>query len=306
MTDADHEAWISRFWEQANASGQKIPFFLARHPRLAAQAIRHALRLSRLDTFLSDGPEGRLIARCLRRICIAKVFRLADTGACILDIPDQPGAFSLGSSKQTLRRKIRSAQKAGTSCRFVTDEAEQACLAGQLDAAFKVKSDLRYREQDSDHSHAIGVGLWTVADGADGKPLVVAVTPRDGEWAMLQIFVSLGETPEHSDARYLLTEAVVERLVGEGVRHLVDTRSPAELPNGLRHFQKMLGFHIARIRLRPAKSGGSLYPNRLAAPQSGPSAGFAPPRDAAGTSSSALTPSARSTIARSAIALLAL
>ena len=39
----------------------------------------------------------------------------------------------------------------------------------------------------------------------------------------------------------------VERLRAEGVRHLVDTRSPAELPNGLRHFQRMLGFRICRV-----------------------------------------------------------
>lgn len=253
--DTDHAAWVSGFWEQANASGLKIPTFLVLHPRLTARVFKHAFHLPRLDASLSDSPEGQLISRSLRRICIARVLRLADTGACILDIPDEAGAFSLGSKKQTLRRKVRAAEKAGITCCPVTEKAEQSSLARQLDAAYKVKSDLRYREYHSDHSRFVGVGLWTVAYGPQGEPLVVAVTPRDGEWALLQIFVSLGETCNHSDARYLLTQKIVDRLHEEGVRHLVDTSSPAELSNGLRHFQKMLGFHIARIRLRRRASG---------------------------------------------------
>ena len=45
-------------------------------------------------------------------------------------------------------------------------------------------------------------------------------------------------------------QAVVERLAGEGVRYLVDEIGPSELSNGLRHFQRMLGYRIARIRVR--------------------------------------------------------
>ncbi|MBE7200301.1 MAG: hypothetical protein INR70_21190 [Parafilimonas terrae] len=199
---------------------------------------------------LSDGPEGKLIANALNTVCLAKFFKLSDLGACVLEIAARPQDYSLGSSKQTLRRKVKAAEKLGIYCRPVHDKGEQIALVATLDRAIAVKSNPLYRERDSDHSYLVGSGLWTVAFAPDGEPLVIAVTPRDGEWALLQAFVSLGETQLRSDARYLLTKVVVERLAVEGVRHLVDTRSPSQLPNGLRHFQRMLGFRIKRIRMR--------------------------------------------------------
>lgn len=257
MVDDDCEAWLSRFWERAQKSRLKIPFFFAVHPRLTARAVGHIVRLPCLEARLSDSPEGRIISTNLRRVCILKMFRLSDSGTCVLSLPALPHAYSLGSSKQTLRRKVRAAERVGVTCRIVEDQAEQAELVPRIDRAFAAKSNPIYREQKSNHSYLIGSGLWTVAFAQSGEPLVVAVTPRDGAWALLRVFVSLGETQQHSDARYLLTQAVVERLVMEGVRHLVDTRSPSELPNGLRHFQRMLGFRIARVQLRTVDVGMS-------------------------------------------------
>jgi hypothetical protein len=228
----------------------KIPAYLALHPRLTLMAARCTARLPRLSARLSDGPEGKLIENALNTVCLAKVFKLSDLGACVLEIPARPQDYSLGSSKQTLRRKVKAAEKLGIYCRPVHDKDEQIALIATLDRAIAVKSNPLYREHDSDHSYLIGSELWTVAFAQDGEPLVIAVTPRDGEWALLQAFVSLGETQHRSDARYLLTKVVVERLAVEGVWHLVDTRSPSQLPNGLRHFQRMLGFRIKRIRMR--------------------------------------------------------
>jgi hypothetical protein len=245
----DCEAWLSQFWERANNSKIKIPVYLALHPRSTMMAARCIARLPRLNARLSHQPDGELIAKSLNTVCLAKIFKLSDTGACVLDIPAVPQDYSLGSSKQTLRRKVKAAEKLGISCRQIHDRSEQIELVAILDRAIAVKSNPLYRERDSDHSYLVGSGLWTVAFAQSGEPLVIAVTPRDGEWALLQAFVSLGETQHRSDARYLLTKVVVERLAVEGVRHLVDTRSPSQLPNGLRHFQRMLGFRIKRIRV---------------------------------------------------------
>ena len=250
MADDDCEAWLSQFWQCAQRSRLKVPFFLALHPRLTARAVRNIIRLPYLEARLSDNPEGQIISTNLKRICILKMFRLAGSGTCVLSIPAAPHNYRLGSSKQTLRRKVRAAERAGVTCRIVEDEAEQAELVSKIDLAFATKPNPIYRERKSNHSHLIGSGLWTAAFAQSGEPLVVAVTPRDGAWALLRVFVSLGEAQQHSDARYLLTQAVVERLAMEGVRHLVDTRGPSELPNGLRHFQRMLGFRIARVKLR--------------------------------------------------------
>lgn len=44
--------------------------------------------------------------------------------------------------------------------------------------------------------------------------------------------------------------ALAEALAERGVRYLVDTAEPQWLPGGLRHFQRMIGFRLVRVRLR--------------------------------------------------------
>jgi hypothetical protein len=41
---------------------------------------------------------------------------------------------------------------------------------------------------------------------------------------------------------------LAERLIGVGVRYLVNTVPPFGLPPGLRHFQKMLGWRTHLVR----------------------------------------------------------
>ena len=77
---------------------------------------------------------------------------------------------------------------------------------------------------------------------------MLAVIPCSGEWAVLRYFRTLAPGQASSDARYLMTEAVAETLGGLGVRHLVDSARPHWLPNGLRHFQRMVGFRLVRLR----------------------------------------------------------
>jgi hypothetical protein len=74
------------------------------------------------------------------------------------------------------------------------------------------------------------------------------VVPVDGEWSSLWYYRTIGQGQAQSDARYLLMDALVEELVLPGVRYLLDGRAPAGLPNGLRHFQRMAGFRIYRVR----------------------------------------------------------
>lgn len=261
MTQEGCEQWLSDFWEAANNSGSKIPIYLAKNPKSTFRAIRFISKLPRLSAHLSNAPEGVTIQQNLNRVCLAKTLKLANTGACILSIPEDPAEYSAGSSKQTLRRKVRAAVKYGITCRAITDTMQQRELATTLDRIIRTKSNPLYRNQDADSSDLIGGGLWTVAFSQDGEPLVVAVTPVDGSWALLRSFVSLGDTPQHSDARYLLTQAMVERLADHRVRYLVDSRGPSELPNGLRHFQRMLGFRIARIQISNTLSAPSRLNN---------------------------------------------
>ena len=92
--------------------------------------------------------------------------------------------------------------------------------------------------------------VWLTVDDPEGQPLLLVVAPRDGEFATLRYFRTLGASDAHSDARYLASSALVAELARHGVRYLLDTATPAEQTNGLRHFQRMVGFRYARVRLR--------------------------------------------------------
>jgi len=258
-----HEARLSLYWQQQQESGTRVLGYAVRHPALTARAVADLLALPRLDAGLTGSHEGGLLRQHLtrRRYGAANGHTLrelltwwgtlARTGACVLSIPSDGSQYSDGASRQTLRRKVRAAERQGVCSRRVDHLAEQRELVRMLDLVLPHKSDHRYRQYNTDHSFMVGVGLWTAAFDHNGQPLVLAVTPFDGQWALLQCFISLGETQQHSDARYLLTKAMVQQLADRGVRYLVDSRSPMELTNGLRHFQRMVGFRIARIRVLP-------------------------------------------------------
>ncbi len=198
---------------------------------------------------LSDSRDGALIRRLLTRPTTGGL-GLGLAGACVLPVPAERDAYSAGRTKQTLRRKVRSAQRQGVTCRRVDDPVERGRLAVALEHCLAHKSDERYRWIDGDCSALVPSRVWLVAEDPAGDVLLVAVSPVDGHWAVLQCFVTLGTGPQHSDARYLLTQALVEELSDHGVRYLVDTRAPIELTPGLRHFQRMLGFGIRRVLVR--------------------------------------------------------
>src|SRR5207244_2329947 len=84
-----------------------------------------------------------------------------------------------------------------------------------------------YRRDDPDNAFLLDHPLWLVAYGSDDRPVLLSVTPYEGEWATLTYFRTLDSGPAASEARYLMTQVLVERLVERGVRYLVDVSSPA-------------------------------------------------------------------------------
>jgi hypothetical protein len=51
-----------------------------------------------------------------------------------------------------------------------------------------------------------------------------------------------------------MTHALVAELSRRGVRWLLDTEAPGAQTNGLRHFQRMVGFRYVRVRLQRDRS----------------------------------------------------
>jgi hypothetical protein len=86
------------------------------------------LRIPGFEARLSRGGEGPLIRRYLGRR-IKGTLRMASIEVCHLAVPADPAEYSAGSHLQTLRRKVRAAEKAGVTWRRVVDRAEQVVAA---------------------------------------------------------------------------------------------------------------------------------------------------------------------------------
>jgi hypothetical protein len=218
--------------------------YLLRHPLKSVNAAVAVRRLPLLKCSpSSNGVECDVMRSAMR--WMATPFATS----AVLMLPSCPDDFGKGASNQTLRRKVRLAQRLGVKWMLVDDPAERcALLSASLD--FERKHPLeRYRNENAfDHPELLGIRLWSAAYASDGRPVLLAVTARDGEWALNYHFRSIGTGDEQSHARYLALYELGRHLAGTGVRYLFDTRMVSRTPEGLRHFQRMSGFRVVRLR----------------------------------------------------------
>jgi hypothetical protein len=253
------EQRLSEFYVRFVDAAQPSWRYALRHPRATVAAAADTRRLPLHEAEFAPGSVGRAIHVTLTRPGPFHI-SVGATGVAVLDVPADPAEYSEGSSKQTLRRKARKAERSGVQCRPVDDPAERRALLDLADAAEMAHADEQYRVERPNNDDLLDHGLWLAAFAADGTPLMLSVTPTDGEWGHLRYFRTLGSGPQHSDSRYLMTQVLVATLSERGVRKLVDGVHPADLPNGLRHFQRMVGFRLARVRARLtdlAEDGGA-------------------------------------------------
>jgi hypothetical protein len=218
--------------------------FLLRHPVWSVASLRALRRLERLAASPADTVEGRKIRWGLE--CLSGPLH----AVAISVVPDSPAQVGQGAHNQTLRRKVRSANRRGITCVLVDDRAERDRLYAAAAEYEQCHPMAAYRNAEPDNADMFDFGLWMAAYAADGRPLLLTVAPVDGEWAMLRYFRTIGSGEEQSDARYLAHYALVTQLAGMGVRYLFDVTSLASLPKGLRHYQRMVGFHIVKVRVR--------------------------------------------------------
>lgn len=242
------EADLAAFWTAYVDGPHRGLGFVVRHPVLLWRAFRDTRRLPVVVAAPSGGPGGRAIRRTLTaRGPLAAPARML--GSAVLAVPPDPAEHLAGRSAQTLRRKIRAAERAGVTWRPVTDPAERRGLVETANRAERDHVDPEYQVADPRNDDLLDHDLWLVAEDSEGTPLLLSVTPVDGDLATLRYFRTLGRGPVHSDSRYLMTHALVSELAARGVRWLVDTEPPGAQTNGLRHFQRMVGFRYARVTL---------------------------------------------------------
>jgi hypothetical protein len=244
---------------EGSASGH-----VARHPVATARAARALLGLPTMTAETSDGVEGEAIRREFSRF---RSRRWLLGLATVLEIPTDPATYRAGSSKQTLRRKTRIAQSNGVTWRRVDGRDERRRLLRLANLHERLNERELYRQSDPENDDLLHYRLWLVACAADGSPILLSVTPIDGAWASLRYFRTLSSDESASTARYWMTDVLVEHLSNAGVRYLIDAAVPHWLPNGLRHFQRMLGFRLVRLRFAappPSEVRLSPAPRRLA------------------------------------------
>jgi len=249
MVHDDSEQLLAEYWDGYVDGGRLGARYVLSHRRESWAAWRASRRLPVLVASPSDSPGGQAVRSVLAtRATYGVPSRLL--GTAVLEVPPDPADYLVGRSAQTLRRKIRSAQRRGLVVRRIEDPAERRDLVGLANRAEQTHSDPSYRVPTPDNDDLLQHDVWLTVADAEGTPLLLAVAPYDGEFATLRYFRTLGSGDAHSDARYLASSALVGALSGRGVRHLLDTATPPEQTNGLRHFQRMVGFRYARVRLR--------------------------------------------------------
>ncbi len=247
--DEDSENRLAAYWDEYVEAGRRGVRHGLSRPRESWQAWSAVRRLPVIEARPSDMPGGRAVRGVLdTRASYGVPGRLL--GTAVLEVPLEPADYLLGRRAQTLRRKIRAAERRGLKVRGIDDQNERRALVDVANQAEQAHADPSYRVPTPNNDDLLQHDVWLTVDDANGTALLLAVTPYDGEFATLRYFRTLGMSEAHSDARYLASSALVEQLAQRGVRYLLDTATPPEQTNGLRHFQRMVGFRYARVRLR--------------------------------------------------------
>ena len=247
-TDPAGEQALAAYWAAYVDDGRRGARFILRNWRQSWTAFRAVRRLPTVEARPADTPGGRAVRRVLAaRATYGVPARLL--GTAVLEAPVDADDYLSGRRAQTLRRKLRSTERLGLTVRRIEDQAERRRLVEAASRAERTHTDPAYRVPTPSNDDLLDHDVWFTVDDPQGLPLLLAVAPYDGEFAVLRYFRTLGSSQAHSDARYLASSALVAELSSRGVRYLLDTATPAEQTNGLRHFQRMVGFRYARVRL---------------------------------------------------------
>ena len=255
------EAELARFFEDCVDARRSFLSYVLSHPFRSMSAQRAVHALPEVVALPSPTGEGPGIRHGLERS--ARIRTGFHSVTAVLSVPTTLDEYVSGASKQTLRRKVRAANKLGVVWRPVDDPAERRELVERADAHERSNPRTAYRDEAPDNTDLFDYDMWMGAFAADGRPLMLSVTPFEREWAVLRYFRTMEISDEATLSRYFMTQVLIEQLIARGVRHLADTMSPANLTNGLRQFQRMVGFRLVRVRLmRPVQ--GPAHPGATA------------------------------------------
>lgn len=240
----ESETRLSERFAELVGSHRSVLGFAIHDSRAALQTMHDIRALPKLIASLPAGDEASAVREQMMRHGASR--RAMCGVSAVLELPTGSETYLEGRDRATVRRKMRAAAKQGVVVRPVPD-GERTELLNLADRHEQDNEREAYRTAKPENGDLLAYRTWFAAYDADGQPLALAVTPVAGEWATLRYFRTLRSDTAASDARYAMTAVVAEALRDLGVRHLVDTARPHWLPNGLRHFQRMVGFRLVRV-----------------------------------------------------------
>jgi hypothetical protein len=199
--------------------------------REARELRRYERGLPQVPIRLSAGPAGRMIRQHLA-IREGGAYKYRQVQG-VLMLPPDMAVYLRGRRRQAVRTNLRRAQEAGL---VVSSGIIETWRPGPTDSR-------------GDHLTPGPIERWVVHD-AEGRLVADSIMSVDDEVALLHGMVSI-QTWEHAtEARWLLHTAIVERLCGHcKVLLVVSDVAAYALSEGHRHFQRLLGYEVARVRV---------------------------------------------------------
>jgi hypothetical protein len=148
----------------------------------------------------------------------------------VLSLPAEFSGYLRGRHRQAVRTNVARAR-----------EADLTIVSSTIEDWVPGDDDTR-----AGHIGPGPVEWWRALD-PDGEIVAQALLSVDEDVALLQGLIS-----SVTYARWLLHTAIVERLCGHCTVLLVNSDDAYLLGTGQQHFQRLLGYTIARLRLSPA------------------------------------------------------
>ena len=201
----------------------------------------YRLRLPSVRIRPTASPVGRMIGEHFAiREGGRRRFRRAQG---VLPLPAEFSQYLRGRHRQAVRTNVAHARNAGLA---VTSSTIEQWVPGRDDSR-------------AGHLAPGPVERWMVLD-PDGRVVADSILSVDEDVALLHGLVS-----SVTYARWLLHTAIVERLCGCCIVLLTNDDDAYLMGAGNQHFQRLLGYGIARLRLprspAPSKRSGGVSPS---------------------------------------------
>ena len=139
----------------------------------------------RLIARLTNDLQGRAVRQGLHRPSRIGA-TVIHSATAVLVLPEKASDYAVGASKQTLRRKVRKAQGLGIHWEEVADPVD-VCISSNSPMSRSVTTFKRSIDEKPRQRFLLAYPLWLVAYAADPRPVLLSVTPFDGEWATLTL-----------------------------------------------------------------------------------------------------------------------